>query len=190
MEVDDALEKGPRENADPDALVLLIVSDNHMKKDGLASVLARYADEVDYFLHCGDSNLEHNDSVMRPFICVKGNTDVMQQYPEDAVVPLLNGQNVLIVHGHRHRVSINTDELLKAASLYQSEPEILLYGHTHCVDVQLRDGRLIVNPGSISSPRDGIVPTYAKLLITPEAYDVQIFNAKTHEPFKAFQFQR
>lgn len=184
------VKKGPKKNTDPNSTKIIIVSDNHMKTDGLKKVLEYHADEADYFLHCGDSNLNHDHEMMKSFITVKGNTDCIQKYQVEEEVRLANGELIWIVHGHAHQVARGVDALLQSAKMSESVPSIILYGHTHMIDVQMIDGCLIINPGSISVPRDGIICTYAKLVVMPESYDVTILDVKDHSVVKEFQFPR
>ena len=50
----------------------LFVSDNHGDRAILQKIAARFSNEVDIMLHCGDSNLEPSDPVMQPFKTVIG----------------------------------------------------------------------------------------------------------------------
>ncbi|MDO5344331.1 MAG: phosphodiesterase [Lachnospiraceae bacterium] len=43
------------------------------------------------------------------------------------------------------------------------EGDILLHGHTHIWKAEPREGFLLLNPGSVSIPKGGNVPTYAVL---------------------------
>ena len=181
-------EKGPRENTDPTNIKMIIVSDNHMKTDGLKKVLAHHAEETDYFLHCGDSNLDPDHNMMKPFITVKGNTDFMQNYQDEEEVRLPNGALIWITHGHKHQVDRGVDMLLRYANILEPFPSIILYGHTHIKDVKMLGDCLIINPGSISTPRDGIIRTYVKLVMTPDAYRVTILDVADHSVVKEFQF--
>jgi len=181
--------EGRKESIDPNKIEIIIVSDNHMQTEGLKKVLA-YHDDVDYFLHCGDSNLDHDHELMKPFITVKGNTDFKQRYWDEEEVKLANGELIWMTHGHEHRVGQGVDGLLRVTKRSKPRPSIILYGHTHVVDVKMIDGCLIINPGSISLPRDGIKRTYAKLVVTPESYDVTILDVKDHSLVREFQFPR
>jgi len=170
-------------------LEIIIVSDNHSEKSGLAKVLEHHVD-ANYFFHCGDSNLEADLDLMKPFTTVKGNTDLWHDYQNDEKIKLATGEKIWVTHGHRFSVNSGTDKLLiKAKKMYRA-PAVILYGHTHRVDVKMQEGILIINPGSIAFPRDGIRRTYARLLVTPECYDVQILDIKDHGLIKDFQFPR
>lgn len=41
--------------------------------------------------------------------------------------------------------------------------DVLLHGHTHVLRAEEKDGLLILNPGSVSIPKEGNPPTYATL---------------------------
>lgn len=43
------------------------------------------------------------------------------------------------------------------------EGDILLHGHTHVLKAEEREGFLLLNPGSVSIPKEGNMPTYAIL---------------------------
>lgn len=43
------------------------------------------------------------------------------------------------------------------------EDEIFVYGHTHVLRAEKKDGRVYLNPGSVSLPKEGNIPTYAVL---------------------------
>lgn len=41
--------------------------------------------------------------------------------------------------------------------------DIFVYGHTHVLRAEKKDGRIYLNPGSVSIPKEGNIPTYAIL---------------------------
>ena len=43
------------------------------------------------------------------------------------------------------------------------EGDILLHGHTHVLKAEKREGYILLNPGSVSIPKEGNVPSYAVL---------------------------
>lgn len=43
------------------------------------------------------------------------------------------------------------------------EDDILLHGHTHVLKAEKRDGYYLLNPGSVSIPKEGNVPSYGVL---------------------------
>ena len=61
---------------------------------------------------------------------------------------------IYATHGHIY----NKDHLPPLAP-----GDILLYGHTHIWMLRKTDSCILLNPGSVSLPKDGNVPTYAVL---------------------------
>ena len=43
------------------------------------------------------------------------------------------------------------------------EGDILIHGHTHVLKAEQREGYILLNPGSVSIPKEGNPPTYAVL---------------------------
>lgn len=43
------------------------------------------------------------------------------------------------------------------------QDDIFVYGHTHVLRAEKKDGRIYLNPGSVSIPKEGNIPTYAIL---------------------------
>ena len=41
--------------------------------------------------------------------------------------------------------------------------DILLHGHTHVLKAERREGYILLNPGSVSLPKEGNVPSYGVL---------------------------
>lgn len=183
-----------------DKLEVIIVSDNHEAKTGLENVLETYPD-ADYYFHCGDSNMDSDLEIMKPFVTVKGNTDYSYNYNPSEWVHLSSGEHVWMTHGHGYEVHRGNEKLVEFATdkgRSSLGPEfagpathMVFYGHTHVVDVAMKEGVLVINPGSIALPRGGtFIRSYARLEITPERYDIQIMNAMDHTIVETFQFPR
>lgn len=80
-----------------------------------------------------------------PVYAVLGNCDYFE-YGAQVVTratPRLGGRRFLIVHMQREIGSIDDDV------------RVVVTGHTHRSDIRHENGRLFVNPGSASEPRDG-----------------------------------
>ena len=92
-------------------------------------------------------------------IAVRGNCDsevdqMLLEFPcmaDYALIMLESGQQLYLTHGHL----MNPDNLPNLAS-----GSVFIYGHTHTKQVDLQEDIFLVNPGSISIPKDGI-PGYA-----------------------------
>ncbi len=61
-----------------------------------------------------------------------------------------------------------------------NEYDIALYGHTHVARVDKVNDLLMMNPGSIKSPRSKMVPSYLILNITKDSIDYVFKEAKTN----------
>ena len=136
---------------------ILIISDSHGKTENVDLIKEREG-KFDLILHCGDGT-EDFDYFADRFNCrvngVRGNCDVFSR--EFAAQNLnIEGKAVHIEHGHRLPY-FNDLALLDYACL--NGYDVVLYGHTHVQKLLNKDGRWVINPGSISRPRDG-APSY------------------------------
>lgn len=83
----------------------------------------------------------------------------------DYCILSIEGRTFYATHGHVY----NQDHL----PLLQ-ENDILIHGHTHVLKAQQKDGYILLNPGSVSIPKEGNPPTYAVLednLFTIKTFD-------------------
>lgn len=142
-----------------DCLRVLAVSDNHGNRSILTELIAVYKDDVDAFIHCGDSELSPADEVWNTMAVVRGNMDFTNEYPLTEVIRV-GAELFFVTHGHRHQVKLNFD--LMANEAKEVGARVAFYGHTHVPAVDQQEGIFLINPGSISQPR-GSLPykTYA-----------------------------
>ena len=97
---------------------------------------------------------------------VKGNCDYYSNNPVSDVVEF-GGNRIFITHGHNYGVDFGLDGLSYAAE--ENKCNIALYGHTHVPDSSIRGKIIIVNPGSVSRPRQlGGRPTYGVMKVNEE----------------------
>lgn len=143
---------------------ILVVSDSHTHIDNLQRAV-HAAGDVDYVFHLGDhaSDMGRVNEVSAEVLCVKGNTD-LGDYPAYVAVTI-EGHRIVLTHGHLQRVKSSLLQLSLFAA--EQEADVVLYGHTHVVDISYASGgRLLLNPGSIGLPKRGN-PSY--LLLTIDA---------------------
>ena len=153
----------------------LIISDTHGDLRSILKVIEKES-PFDILIHCGD--VEGNlASILGTrtfgYFAVRGNCD-MFSYAEDERCIKLGYYRVFVTHGHRYRVNYRDSALIQAGR--REHADVILYGHTHVPEIKedKENGMLIVNPGSLSRPRQiPRVPTYAVLTVTgdklPEA---------------------
>lgn len=170
---------------------IIIMSDNHGNSMAVSQIFT-YHHEADYYLHCGDINFPPEKQWQKPMTVVKGNTDYGTDYPDHEHLELPTGEKIWMTHGHLEMVGVLPEKIFKEARKFPEEkiPNIILYGHLHKVDVRMHEEFLIINPGSVIDPRDGIIRTYAKLTVSKEAYKVDIYNCTNNKIIKEFEFQR
>ena len=65
----------------------------------------------------------------------------------DDLVPIFNGVQALMTHGHLHQAKMTDFRLLYAAR--EKNCRICFFGHTHRPMVQEKDGIWLINPGSV-----------------------------------------
>ena len=97
-----------------------------------------------------------------PFYAVRGNCDWGCDWAAERVVEL-GGHRLYCTHGHLYGVKTAGTALLEKRAA-EENCDIILYGHTHTARVEYRDGRYILNPGSLRQPAEGH-PSYIELNI-------------------------
>lgn len=145
---------------------VLVISDTHGKVDRVTDLLERIIPKgVEAVLHCGDyitdSRLIQKFYPNLQVYGVFGNCDVGFGGAYDEVVTL-EGVPIFMTHGHRYGVKWEEfDDLIIDAQAH--EAKIAVFGHSHCAYLEKREWITLLNPGSITQPRDGYGPSYAIL---------------------------
>lgn len=158
---------------------ILAVSDSHGKKDILNELASRYANKVDHFVHCGDSELSSSDLIWGIMTTVMGNCDYDYQLPDEYRFQA-GDRTVLVVHGHLHSVRGSVAGLKQAAQ--QAKATLVFYGHTHIAKAEQEDGIVFINPGSISQPRGTLMEkTYCIVTLDGRSATVTYYNDRHQE---------
>ena len=153
---------------------LMFISDIHGIKTNLSKVKERFEE-----LHCdklvvlgdlyyiGPRNkmVEGYDikavqafleSVKDQLICVRGNSDsevdiMVSNFPivNELSVIMTENHDLYITHGHIYN-----------ESNWMKEHSILIYGHFHIPFIKKIETNYYLNPGSISLPKEGYLPSY------------------------------
>ena len=139
---------------------ILIVSDTHRRDANLEEVLEKEK-PVDCLIHLGD--VEGSEDYIRelvqcPVHMVSGNCDFFCDLPREEEFSL-GKYRVMITHGHYYYVSLDFQEIRRQAEA--RGVDIVMFGHTHRPLLEKEDGVLLLNPGSLSFPRqEGRKPSY------------------------------
>lgn len=145
---------------------ILVVSDTHGKNENLFELLRKEKD-IDYFVHCGDTDgLEDyiEEFAKCNIVMVRGNCDYCSPLPACDTFTVC-GRKIFVTHGHLYSVKSGLNRLIDTAR--ENGADIVLYGHSHIPDYSFHNGVYLVNPGSLSEPRQpGRRHTYAIINIS------------------------
>ncbi len=147
---------------------VLIVSDTHKQDKNLETLLKRMG-ELDLLIHLGD--VEGSEDYIEaiapcPVEMVAGNNDYFSRLDREKELRI-GKYKVLITHGHYYYVTLGTEHIKTEAISRQFD--IVMYGHTHKPLLEYGKGVTVLNPGSLSYPRqEGRIPTYALMEIDNE----------------------
>lgn len=155
---------------------VMFISDIHGIKTNLDVILKKYEElECDqlvvlwdlYYIGPRNSMIDGYDiSYVRNFlshfsshlICMRGNCDsdvdlMVSDFPicQDISVLSLDGVNCYLTHGDKYHAGC-TGKIPQGS--------VLIYGHEHIPFIKKENGILCLNPGSISLPRQGFLPSY------------------------------
>ncbi len=139
---------------------VLIVSDTHRQNSNYLKVLEAVR-PIDMVIHCGDvegSEYLIQESAGCSVEMVAGNNDFFSSLPREKEFEIA-GQKVLLTHGHYYHVAMGT-EVLKEEAVSRGV-DIVMYGHTHKPVIEIGKRVTILNPGSLTYPRqEGKRPSY------------------------------
>lgn len=144
---------------------IVIVSDTHGRHGDLDVVLEREKD-MDMLLHLGD--VEHGENYIEtvtkcPVHMIAGNNDWFSNLPMEREIRI-GKYKVFMTHGHGYYVSMDTKSLRRAAMA--RGVDIVMFGHTHKPYIDVEGNPKVINPGSLSYPRqEGRRGTYVVMEI-------------------------
>ena len=147
---------------------ILIVSDTHRRDENLKLVIGQQV-PIDMLIHLGDA--EGSDYFIPEWVnpecrmeMVLGNNDFFSCL--DKEIELTVGPHkILLTHGHYYNVSLSVENLYEEA--VERGCDIAMYGHTHRPFLDKICGVTVLNPGSLSYPRqEGRRPSY--MIITAD----------------------
>ncbi len=155
---------------------IIVISDSHNNLYALKKVFDNY--HADLYIHLGDGERElDNICLLNPdkqIYHVKGNCD-FASLSSDELLLCPDDKNVIFaVHGHMYNVKYSLENL-KAAARRQGA-NIVLYGHSHERHNEYDDGLYILNPGSVSCPRDGSKPSFGIIELLPNGIITNIVD--------------
>lgn len=139
---------------------ILIISDTHGRHANLETILEKIK-PIDMLIHLGDAEREeyYIEALAEcPVEIVAGNNDYFSQLPKEKEIQI-GRYKVFLTHGHYYYVSMGTEHLCEEAEARGAD--IVMFGHTHRPCMEYKDKLVVLNPGSLSYPRqEGHKPSY------------------------------
>lgn len=141
---------------------IIVMSDSHKNFAAIEKIVSRNLD-ADLFIHLGDGESDVNyvitkyPEIASKFYHVCGNCDYNSLSPEILTLNVMN-HRIFASHGHIQGVKYSVSDLIYSAK--ENNCDIALYGHTHISHNSYNDGIYIMNPGSVSIPKDGRKPSF------------------------------
>ncbi len=144
--------------------LILVFSDTHGDITDAKKVIQQFP-QAEVILHLGDyvgdAGLLQKMFPEKTVIGVSGNCDTFgnrEAYPDERTYQV-GGKTLLLVHGHRLGVKDGYEKLVHRAKTLKAD--LTLFGHTHlAVDTQ-ESGCHLLNPGSLTFPKNVNYGTYA-----------------------------
>ena len=144
---------------------ILITSDTHRRDGNLLEVIQNEA-PFDMFIHLGDA--EGSEDMITSWCkeqnqdcevyMVLGNNDFFSHLDREKEISI-GKYRAFLTHGHFYSVSVGTERLIDEAQ--DRGVQIVMFGHTHKPYLERRGDLTVLNPGSLSFPRqEGRRPSY------------------------------
>lgn len=161
----------------------IVFSDSHGYLNNLDLALKNFKNEIDCLIHLGDffedtKEIKKNYKDLEIF-AVSGNNDFINE-PSEKVF-YLNNFKVFVTHGHRYNVYFGVENLRYRA--LELDANICLFGHSHNPFIENKD-LFILNPGSISYPRQFDFPTFSIINLEDNKVSADIFYIVKNEILK------
>lgn len=155
---------------------IIVMSDSHRNYFALEKVFNGY--HGDLYIHLGDGE-EELDLIAaalpdKQIIHVKGNCDLGSFSESESFIMPAENCRIFATHGHIYDVKYSLEPLKEKAKGLGAN--IVLYGHTHERFCSYEDGLYIMNPGSVSCPRDGKKPSFGIIDVSPKGIMTNIID--------------
>lgn len=154
---------------------IMILSDTHRSKMSMKKIIPIIKEDVDLIIHAGD-NFEDSRYLSEETgvdaLAVVGNCD-FEGGVEDELEFELEGVKFFLTHGHKYGVKYGPHTLAKTKNL---DADIIIYGHTHEKYDKFIFNVRVINPGSLSRPRDDAYGSYVIMDIEDGNFTYKFFR--------------
>ena len=146
----------------------LIVSDTHGRHSAFDKAL-KEAGKIDALVHLGDTEggEDYIEAVCGcPAYVLAGNNDFFSDNLREMEV-VFGTKKAFMTHGHYYYVSLGPERIIEEGKMRNAD--IVMFGHTHKPFLEMIDGMIVLNPGSLSYPRqEGRKGSYIMMEIEPD----------------------
>ena len=147
---------------------ILIVSDTHGRHSAFDKAL-KEAGKIDALVHLGDTEggEDYIEAVCGcPAYVLAGNNDFFSDNLREMEV-VFGTKKAFMTHGHYYYVSLGPELIIEEGKMRHAD--IVMFGHTHKPFLEMIDGMIVLNPGSLSYPRqEGRKGSYIMMEIEPD----------------------
>ena len=147
---------------------ILIVSDTHGRHSAFDKAL-KEAGKIDALVHLGDTEggEDYIEAVCGcPAYVLAGNNDFFSDNIREMEV-VFGTKKAFMTHGHYYYVSLGPERIIEEGKMRNAD--IVMFGHTHKPFLEMIDGMIVLNPGSLSYPRqEGRKGSYIMMEIEPD----------------------
>ena len=168
-----------------------LIADTHMPGtlEDLWPQASRAFEGVDAILHAGDlhtlSIVEHLSDIAPTYVSRgNGDLDIVDDRLRDTWLIELGNISIGLIHHFPSPIRRSPDHLEKHLNRHfpDKSPDVLVYGHTHLEDVRSINGRLFINPGSPTLPRNKSLRfgTIGVMEISPQHIQTRIYQLTDH----------
>ena len=157
---------------------ILVIGDTHGKLNKVSDIMPKLTG-LDLIIHTGDYQRDGEllqELYHLPVVSVPGNCDGSYSQNDFEIVETEWG-NIFVAHGHAHHVGYKLDTLMYAA--LEQNCKAAVFGHTHCNFVNEIDGFHLLNPGSLTQPRDGSGGSYGIIRTSDDSFTASIVYYNT-----------
>ena len=152
-----------------------VFSDSHGDLESLR-IAVENAGKLELAIHGGDfyedlvKVLKGTDVIYKG-VC--GNVDFIRSAPVEQRIEI-GGLSIFVTHGHRYDVKHDLQGLFYRG--LELEVDLCLFGHTHIAQVVQKEGLILMNPGSVSLPKNRQSPSYGLIEIEHKIPNCTIIN--------------
>lgn len=144
---------------------VLILSDTHGYNDVMWEVIKKES-PVDMIIHCGDLETPYEyvrSRINATFHAVAGNNDY-DSHLETMSTFNIGKYKAVLTHGHRYHLYSDLSSLYYLG--VENQADFVFFGHVHVPVIKQEGPVTLINPGSLTYPRQKErIPTYMVMTV-------------------------